>query len=636
MKSIKYIAQWYFSRRALPYWSILLMDCAIIILSGLLAFFINHGAAETYRQLMPLLATLGIYTLLFLVSFRIFRTYAGIVRFSSFIDLRRIGLAVSVGIVLVMLLQTIFSFDHIHTAINVKDVLMMGFLAIILMWSIRIWVKALYDGTLRSDRKTNVFIYGVRQGGVALAKSINSRIDSPYHIIGFVTDCDDVAHKDLMGVKVYRNDAELPAVMKKHSADTIIVSPLKTDKFRRNQEMIDGLIDNNINILMIPDYQEWDGKSDLNVSQLKPVNAEDLLPRDKIEIDMQAAADLLSGRRIMITGAAGSIGSEMVRQIAAYEPAELILVDQAETPMHDIRLMMHKDWPAIKAMTIVADISNRERMEQIFSEYKPEYVFHAAAYKHVPMMEDNPYESIENNVNGTCIIADLAVKYGTRKFVMVSTDKAVNPTNVMGCSKRICEIYVQSLDKAIKEGKVKGSTQFVTTRFGNVLGSNGSVIPLFKEQLKNGGPITVTHPDIIRFFMLIPEACKLVIEAGTMGNGGEIYVFDMGKPVRIADLAERMIKLSGAKGIKIEYTGLREGEKLYEEVLNDAEITLPTFHPKIKIAKVREYDYDNIRREIDDLIEKAHTGDDMTIVAKMKSIVVEFKSQHSRFEILDK
>ena len=636
MKSIKYIAQWYFSRRALPYWSILLMDCAIIILSGLLAFFINHGAAETYRQLMPLLATLGIYTLLFLVSFRIFRTYAGIVRFSSFIDLRRIGLAVSVGIVLVMLLQTIFSFDHIHTAINVKDVLMMGFLAIILMWSIRIWVKALYDGTLRSDRKTNVFIYGVRQGGVALAKSINSRIDSPYHIIGFVTDCDDVAHKDLMGVKVYRNDAELPAVMKKHSADTIIVSPLKTDKFRRNQEMIDGLIDNNINILMIPDYQEWDGKSDLNVSQLKPVNAEDLLPRDKIEIDMQAAADLLSGRRIMITGAAGSIGSEMVRQIAAYEPAELILVDQAETPMHDIRLMMHKDWPAIKAMTIVADISNRERMEQIFSEYKPEYVFHAAAYKHVPMMEDNPYESIENNVNGTCIIADLAVKYGTRKFVMVSTDKAVNPTNVTGCSKRICEIYVQSLDKAIQEGKVKGSTQFVTTRFGNVLGSNGSVIPLFKEQLKNGGPITVTHPDIIRFFMLIPEACKLVIEAGTMGNGGEIYVFDMGKPVRIADLAERMIKLSGAKGIKIEYTGLREGEKLYEEVLNDAEITLPTFHPKIKIAKVREYDYDNIRREIDDLIEKAHTGDDMTIVAKMKSIVVEFKSQHSRFEILDK
>lgn len=387
---------------------------------------------------------------------------------------------------------------------------------------------------------------------------------------------------------------------------------------------------------MIPDYQEWDGKSDLNVSKLKPVNAEDLLPRDKIEIDMQAAADLLNGKRVMITGAAGSIGSEMVRQIAAYNPAELILVDQAETPMHDIKLMMHKNWPGIKAHSIVADISNHGRMDQIFNDFKPEYVFHAAAYKHVPMMEDNPYESIENNVNGTCIIADLAVKYATKKFVMVSTDKAVNPTNVMGCSKRICEIYVQSLDKAIKEGKVKGVTQFVTTRFGNVLGSNGSVIPLFKEQLKNGGPITVTHPDIIRFFMLIPKACKLVIEAGTMGNGGEIFVFDMGKPVRIADLAERMIKLSGARGVKIEYTGLRDGEKLYEEVLNDAEITLPTFHPKIKIAKVREYDYDSVSGEIAELIDIARNGDDMSTVAKMKSIVIEFKSQHSRFEVLDK
>ncbi|MDE6367981.1 MAG: polysaccharide biosynthesis protein, partial [Muribaculaceae bacterium] len=471
---------------------------------------------------------------------------------------------------------------------------------------------------------------------VALAKSINSNADTPYRITGFVSDCDDVVNKELMGVKVYPNDANIPNVMKKLGADTFLVSPLKSERLRRDQAMIDRLIDNNISIMMIPDYKRWDGKTELNASNLRPVNAEDLLPRETIEIDMKAAADLLTSRRILITGAAGSIGSEMVRQIAAYNPAELILVDQAETPMHDIRLMMQKRWPNIKAHLIVADIANNQRMEQIFKDYEPEYVFHAAAYKHVPMMEDNPYESIENNVNGTRIIADLAVKYGTKKFVMVSTDKAVNPTNVMGCSKRICEIYVQSLDKAIKEGKVQGVTQFVTTRFGNVLGSNGSVIPLFKEQIKNGGPITVTHPDIIRFFMLIPEACKLVIEAGTMGNGGEIYVFDMGEPVRIADLAERMIKLSGAEGIKIEYTGLREGEKLYEEVLNDAEITLPTFHPKIKIAKVREYDYANINAEITDLINKANSGDDMVIVAKMKSIVVEFKSQHSRFEALDK
>ncbi|MDE6787506.1 MAG: polysaccharide biosynthesis protein, partial [Muribaculaceae bacterium] len=326
----------------------------------------------------------------------------------------------------------------------------------------------------------------------------------------------------------------------------------------------------------------------------------------------------------------------MVRQIATYKPKHMILVDQAETPMHDVRLMMHNQWPEVKAETIVADIADPRIMERIFEKYRPEYVFHAAAYKHVPMMEDNPYESIVNNVNGTKIIADLAVKYGTRKFVMVSTDKAVNPTNVMGCSKRICEIYVQSLDKAIKEGKVKGETRFVTTRFGNVLGSNGSVIPIFQEQIRKGGPVTVTHPDIIRYFMLIPEACKLVIEAGTMGNGGEIYVFDMGNPVKIADLAKRMIRLSGAKDVEIKFTGLRDGEKLYEEVLNDEEITLPTFHPKIKIAKVREYEFSDVDVRISSLIASAEESDDMTIVASMKAIVPEFKSQHSKYQILDK
>lgn len=636
MKSLKNITDWYFSRKALPYWSVLLMDCMFILLAGILAYAINHGSDEAGRLFLPLLGTLAIYLVFFIIGFRIFRTYSGVVRFSSFIDLQRIGLSIVFGVVLLFVLQFVFAFDHFLIGLEVSDVLLMGLLAITFTWTIRIWVKALYDGAIHRNRQKNAFIYGVREGGVALAKSINSRTDLPFNIIGFVSDCDDVVDMQLMGARIYSNDDQLAKTMKSKSAGTLIVSPLKTERFRENQAMINQMIDNGINIMMIPDYQEWDGKTELNASQLKPVNAEDLLPRDKIEIDMKAAADLLTGKRIMITGAAGSIGSEMVRQIATYNPAELILVDQAETPMHDIRLMMHKNWPDIKALSIVADIANENRMVQIFSEHRPDYVFHAAAYKHVPMMEDNPYESIENNVRGTCIIADLAVKYGTKKFVMISTDKAVNPTNVMGCSKRICEIYVQSLDKAIKEGKVKGVTQFVTTRFGNVLGSNGSVIPLFKEQIKNGGPITVTHPDIIRFFMLIPEACKLVIEAGTMGNGGEIYVFDMGKPVRIADLAERMIKLSGAKGVKIEYTGLRDGEKLYEEVLNDAEITLPTFHPKIKIAKVREYDYQTIKAEVDDLIDKAYHGDDMTIVAKMKSIVVEFKSQHSKYEVLDK
>lgn len=636
MKSLKDFANWYFSRRALPYWSVLLMDCVFILISGMLAFAINHGLEETTSHLATLTLSLVIYLLLFVLGFRIFRTYAGVLRFSSFIDLRRLGLGVLFGMVLLIILQYVFALDRWLIALKISDIILMGLLAVTFMWTIRIWIKALYDGSIHTNRKKRVFIYGVREGGVALAKSINSRTDSPYKIVGFVSDCDDVVDMQLMGVRIYPNDDKIVKIMEEHNADTLIVSPLKTERLRGDQEMIDRLIDGNISIMMIPEYQEWDGKSKLNASQLKTVNIEDLLPRDKIEIDMKAAADLLTGKRILITGAAGSIGSEMVKQIAAYEPSELILVDQAETPMHDVRLVMAKQWPRIKALSIVANIANENRMEHIFSEHRPEYVFHAAAYKHVPMMEDNPYESIENNVKGTRVIADLAVKYGAKKFVMISTDKAVNPTNVMGCSKRICEIYVQSLDKAIKEGKVKGETQFVTTRFGNVLGSNGSVIPLFKEQIRNGGPITVTHPDIIRFFMLIPEACKLVIEAGTMGHGGEIFVFDMGKPVRIVELAERMIKLSGAHDVKIEFTGLRDGEKLYEEVLNDAEITLPTFHPKIKIAKVREYDFGIIAGDIDELISRAYEGDDMKIVAKMKDIVEEFHSQHSRFEVLDK
>lgn len=500
----------------------------------------------------------------------------------------------------------------------------------------RVLIKSLYDETIAGNHTKNVFIYGVREGGVSLAKSIRGREDSPFEIKGFVSDRNDMIGKMLMGVKVYPNDSSLADRMRKEQVGILIVSPLKSDDLRHNNGMVNSLIDAGIRIFMIPSAQEWDGKSNLSYTQLKEVNVEDLLPRDKIEVDMEAIGRLLRGRRIMITGAAGSIGSEMVRQIAPYEPAELILVDQAETPLHDIRLMMAKNWPEISAHTIIGDIAHQTRMEEIFALYKPEYVFHAAAYKHVPMMEDNPSESIENNVNGTRIIADLALKYGTKKFVMVSTDKAVNPTNVMGCSKRICEIYVQSLDKAVKEGKIAGETQFVTTRFGNVLGSNGSVIPLFEKQIKAGGPVTVTHPDIIRFFMLIPEACKLVLEAGTMGNGGEIFVFDMGKPVRIADLAERMIKMSGAKDIEIRFTGLRDGEKLYEEVLNDKEITLPTFHDKIKIAKVREYDYADVKELIGSLIETGRSGDDdMVIVREMKKIVPEFKSKHSKYEALD-
>ncbi len=636
MKSFKDLLKWYFSRGALPYWSILLLDSAFVLFSGLLAYTVHHGADQTLDVFVPLVWTLGVFLICFVVAFRIFHTFDGVFRFSSFNDLMRVTMAVVCAIVLVFILQWIISGAGWLLFFTTADIILFGLFVVAFMWTVRVWVKTLYEESLRRSNREPAFILGVKTGGAALAKNMNSSADSPYKVAGFVTTDDDLASRHLMGVQVHTFDTSLPHTMKKEGVKALIVSPLMMNALQENPEIVDKIVQAGVKIMVMPNAREWDGKSDLRASELQPVDVEDLLPREKIEVDMKAAADLLEGNVVLITGAAGSIGSEMVRQIANYKPKHLILVDQAETPMHDIRLMMHNQWPDVNAETIVADIADPKIMERIFNAYRPEYVFHAAAYKHVPMMEDNPYESIVNNVNGTKIIADLAVKYGTRKFVMVSTDKAVNPTNVMGCSKRICEIYVQALDKAIKEGKVKGETRFVTTRFGNVLGSNGSVIPIFQEQIRKGGPVTVTHPDIIRYFMLIPEACKLVIEAGTMGNGGEIYVFDMGNPVKIADLAKRMIMLSGAKDVEIKFTGLRDGEKLYEEVLNDEEITLPTFHPKIKIAKVREYEFSDVDERIGELIETAEESDDMTIVGRMKAIVPEFKSQHSKYQILDK
>ena len=636
MRTFKDLLKWYFSRGALPYWSILLLDSAFVLFSGLLAYTVHHGAEDTSSVFLPLVWTLGVFLICFVVAFRLFHTYDGVIRFSSFNDLMRVTLAVICAIALVFILQWVLGGCGWLLAFTAADIILFGLFVVAFMWTIRVWVKTLYEESLHRSNREPAFILGVKTGGAALAKNMNSSEDSPYKVAGFVTGDDDLASRFLMGVQVHRFDSGLAGTMMKSGAKALIVSPLMMNVIQDNPEIVDSLVESGIKIMVMPKAREWDGKSDLRAADLQPVDVEDLLPREKIEVDMKAAADLLEGNVVLITGAAGSIGSEMVRQIATYSPKHMILVDQAETPMHDIRLMMHNRWPDVKAETIVADIADPRIMERIFAAYRPQYVFHAAAYKHVPMMEDNPYESIVNNVNGTRIIADLAVKYGTRKFVMVSTDKAVNPTNVMGCSKRICEIYVQALDKAIKEGKVKGETRFVTTRFGNVLGSNGSVIPIFQEQIRKGGPVTVTHPDIIRYFMLIPEACKLVIEAGTMGNGGEIYVFDMGNPVRIADLAKRMIRLSGAKDIEIKFTGLRDGEKLYEEVLNDEEVTLPTFHPKIKVAKVREYEFSDVEARIGELISTADERDDMQIVAAMKAIVPEFKSQHSKYQILDK
>ena len=633
MGVLRKITNWYFSKKALPYWAIVLIDCVAIFVSGWLIAILTDGMDATVMRRNELSLSMIAYLICYLVGMRLFRTYSGVIRYSSFLDLQRVILANLISLGLTLPLRILLRSWGLSVLGN-YDLIALFFMATLAMWMIRVGVKFFYDVVYRSNNSKRVFIYGTKNGGVSLAKSIANE-DSKYVLAGFVSADDQYIGKMLMGVNVVRNDLSLIEKMQESGATVLLVSPIYSDYFREQQNLIDHLIEANIKIHMMPPAVEWDGKSDLQHESLREVAVEDLLPREKIEVDMERVGQMLKGRRILITGAAGSIGSEMVRQIVTCGPSELVLVDLAETPMHDLRMFLSNHYPDIKSLTVVANICNSSRMEELFKEFRPEFVFHAAAYKHVPMMEDNPSESVQNNIYGTRVVADLAVKYGTRKFVMISTDKAVNPTNVMGCSKRICEIYVQSLNKAIKDGKVKGQTQFITTRFGNVLGSNGSVIPIFREQIKMGGPVTVTHPDIIRYFMLIPEACRLVLEAGTMGKGGEIYIFDMGKPVRIADMAKRMIKMSGAKNVKIVYSGLRDGEKLYEELLSDMEKTKPTHHPKIRIASVREYDYEDVKLNEEELYRLSFSYDAMEVVKKMKQIVPEFKSHFSRYEVLD-
>ena len=639
MNLFRKVVDWYFSNKALPYWCILLLDCVIVAFSTYVGHYIELGGDIFAGHFWSITRGILLGLVLFVVSFRVFHTYSGIVRYSSFIDLQRVATASFIATVAFWLLglavngvwpgQRVFLFPDFPVSVVLFAI------STLLLWVERVVVKRLYD-SFRSDNAIPVAIYGTKTGGISLAKSINVDKEKPYYLNSFISDGMEMKGAYLMGKPVYLNVPGLAESLKEKGVKVLLVSPLKNDVFRDNQKMVDEFLSAGIKVMMMPQAEEWDGREGtLSHNRLHEVAIEDLLPREKIEVDMDAIGALLTGKRILITGAAGSIGSEMVRQVAKYHPAEMILIDQAETPMHDIRLMMQRQYPDIKNETIVTSIANGKHMESIFREHKPEYVFHAAAYKHVPMMEDDPAIAVQNNIYGTRVIADLAVKYGTKKFVMISTDKAVNPTNVMGCSKRICEIYCQSLNQAIQEGKVQGVTQFVTTRFGNVLGSNGSVIPIFREQIQNGGPVTVTHPDIIRYFMLIPEACKLVLEAGTMGRGGEIFVFDMGKPVKIVDLAKRMIQLSGATNVEIRFTGLRDGEKLYEEVLSDKEGNLPTTNPKIMVAQVRKYDYETACENERRLMEVSETFDDMAIVKVMKEIVPEYRSRQSKYEVLD-
>ena len=637
MQIIHKFFNWYFSRNALPYWCILAADCFILFFFYLFGYYCFLGGDGVVDYFWEKVGIICLCLIFYMIGFRVLHTYSNVIRYSSFVDLYHLACANVIGTACVILIRLLF-FDYENNIFPGLRITLFAFcFGTLTMWAVRVLVKTLFDVVDVNVNAKCVYIYGTKSLGVSIAKSVRNQHPSKYIVKGFISPKDENNRKYIAGLPIYNANPDLVRRMKRDDIEGIIVSPHSTVEFCADQHFIDLLTDNGIKLFMMPEEFEWDGVSPIeHGNMLHQVDVEELLPRKQIMIDTDAIAKDLTGKTILITGSAGSIGSEMVRQIAKFAPRRLVLIDQAETPQHDIRLMMAEKWPELECHTIVTSICCQKNMERIFAEYRPEYVFHAAAYKHVPMMEDNPSESIRNNIIGTKNIADLAVKYGSAKFVMISTDKAVNPTNVMGCSKRICEIYVQSLDQAIKKGSLKGTTQFVTTRFGNVLGSNGSVIPLFREQIKKGGPVTVTHPDIIRFFMLIPEACRLVLEAGVKGNGGEIFVFDMGDPVKISDLAKRMIKLSGAKDIEIKYTGLRPGEKLYEEVLSTEETTLPSFHDKIRIAKVRSYDYDKVDKLIIEMGEQCDNLSNLELVRMMKDMVPEYVSKNSVYEVLDR
>ncbi len=642
MKLFGKLINWYFKKNSLPYWCVIILDCLIVYGSAFVVYWTLHNGSQTQLHFYSISYVMLLYLTISIITFRLFHTYAGVIRYSSFVDLLRVAYANGTACFIVWLLHYYINYLPEAQFAHLRSIEIIGtyIVATAIMWMVRVLVKNVFDVEYSTNNGAWVYIYGIKEGGMSIAKYIRNQKPTQFVLKGFISHEKDYQGKMLMGVRVYKVDDKLEKCIEDDRVEAVLVPQQRMAQFRNDEQLQSILTERNIKIYATEGIHDAEYSADNQVTTikgnlLKEVSIEDLLPRDEIKVDLKKVGEMLTDRRILVTGSAGSIGSEMVRQIATFHPAEMMLIDQAETPQHDIRLMMSKIFPYVKAETVVTSITNEKRMDDIFNKFRPEYVFHAAAYKHVPMMEDNPSESVINNIMGTKILADLSVKYKVKKFVMISTDKAVNPTNVMGCSKRICEIYVQSLNQELINKKEKKPTQFVTTRFGNVLGSNGSVIPLFKKQIQEGGPVTVTDPNIIRFFMLIPEACKLVLEAGTMGKGGEIFVFDMGKPVKIAELANRMIQLSGAKNIEIRYTGLRPGEKLYEEVLSTEENTKPSFHEKIRIANVREYDYQEVKKDIEELINISLKYNDMETVKKMKQIVPEYKSNNSIYKRLD-
>lgn len=623
----------------LPRWSILIIDsiiCAFSLTIAVLLRFNYDEIPEVDLKNLPMdyLAVLVVRFTSFLIS----KTYKGVVRYTSSKDAARIFKIVLLGSVIIFISNWVYYFIGDHTFYIPNSVIIIDALCtLFFMISSRLGVKALYLETKNpANQRVNVIIFGAGEAGVITKRTLDQDAAIKYKVIAFVDDDEKKRGRSLEGVFIHTTD-KLPQLIKDNQVEIVIISIQNLPATKKN-EITDICLNNNTKVLNVPPAAKWIN-GELSFNQLKTINIEDLLEREPIKLSTELINDQIKGKRILITGAAGSIGSELARQCVKFDPAKIYLLDQAETPLHELDLEFNEKFKQSSFEVVMADVRNAERMQNVFNTFKPHIVFHAAAYKHVPMMENNPSESVFTNILGTKICADLAVEHQVEKFVFISTDKAVNPTNVMGASKRIAEIYIQSLGKkSLPNGEVS-KTKFITTRFGNVLGSNGSVIPRFKRQIEIGGPITITHPDITRYFMTIPEACQLVLEAGCMGKGGEIFVFDMGKSVKIIDLARKMIKLSGlqeGKDIEITFTGLRPGEKLFEELLADSENTMPTHHNQIMIGKVREYAYEQVNETINKMIKLFNTQNNELIVEHMKSIVPEFKSNNSIYEKLDK
>ena len=623
--------------KILPRWVIFFLDLFTAIFAFLIAYFIYQDTKNIPFSSNDFAVSFLLCIGATILSFVIFKLYSGIVRYTSSTDSIRI-LSCNLLTILILFGTKLFALAiRVPSPIDTSLIIIYSLLVFVglVMYRTSIKVFFQYSKTARKIKK-NVIIFGAGELGIAVKRTFDHDLTSNKIIVGFFDDNPSKVGKAIDGVRIYKSDFLLPVIKKLAIDELIIATPsLLPDK---KAQVIETCLENNISVLTIPPAQQI-MNGDLSVNQIKNVKIEDLLERAPIKINNESILDQIRGKRVLVTGAAGSIGSEIAKQLSKYEPQLIILCDQAESPLHNLQLDLQEKFKDQIYQTFIADVKNYDRMRHLFEEFKPQIVYHAAAYKHVPMIENHPIEGVKTNIQGTINIANLSVEFKTKKFVFVSTDKAVNPTNVMGATKRIAEIYVQSLNNKLENENLEGRTRFITTRFGNVLGSNGSVIPRFREQIEKGGPVTVTHPDITRYFMTIPEACQLVIEAGNMGEGGEIFVFDMGKSVKIVDLAKKMIKLSGYepnKDIEIKFTGLRPGEKLYEELLNDLENTLPTHHEKIMIAKVRENCFDGVQDQIKTLFDIVATQHKINIVRQMKAIVPEFKSQNSEYEILDK